>query len=159
MVIITGQGPLYHLELTLSKITALSNSLSEKILAASFLARIPCLPSNGLVGFTGTHSIPLTTCAKGYVFNKSGDFSSYPQHQATRLIKTAIAVKKLLDNSDVYNSFPPPLGTTTLTLTFISTNKKINSLTVKIRHKPIFYLKYNNLYNLTFGNKYYFLNK
>lgn len=105
MVIITGQGPLYHPELTLSELTAFSNSLSEKILAASFLARIPYLPSNGLVGFTGTHSVPLTTCAKGYVFNKSGDFSSYPQHQATRLIETAIAVKKLLDNSDVYNSF------------------------------------------------------
>ena len=104
-VIITGQGPLYHPNLTLSELTALSDSLSEKILAASFLARIPYLPSNGLVGYSGSHSIPLGTCAKGYVFNKFGDFSSYTQHQATRLIETAIAVKKLLDDSLVYSGF------------------------------------------------------
>ena len=104
-VIITGQGPLYHPNLTLSELTALSDSLSEKILAASFLARIPYLPSNGLVGYSGSHSIPLGTCAKGYVFNKLGDFSSYTQHQATRLIETAIAVKKLLDDSLVYSGF------------------------------------------------------
>ena len=104
-VIITGQGPLYHPALTLSELTALSDSLSEKILAASFLARIPYLPNNVLVGCNGSHSIPLATCAKGYVFNKSGDFSSYSQHQATRLIETAIAVMKRLDDSDVYSSF------------------------------------------------------
>ena len=104
-VIITGQGPLYHPNLPLSELTALSDSLSEKLLAASFLARIPYLPSNGLVGYTGSHSIPLSTCAKGYVFNKSGDFSSYTQHQATRLIETAIAVKKLLEDSLVYSGF------------------------------------------------------
>ena len=104
-VIITGQGPLYHSNLPLSELTALSDSLSEKILAASFLTRIPYLPSNGLVGYTGSHSIPLGTCAKGYVFNKFGDFSSYTQHQATRLIETAISVKKLLDDSLVYSGF------------------------------------------------------
>lgn len=104
-IIITGQMTLYSPNLSLQTLTELSDKLSEKLLAACFLTRIPYMPALGLVGFSGNYCIPLTTRPKGPVFSNTGNLSSYSIHQSMRLIHSTVEATQLLKDSSVYNAF------------------------------------------------------
>jgi len=81
MVIVIGQGPLYHPDLLLTELSVIENKINWILSKAAVAIHLPLALPTQLVGISGHQSYPVYTVPREAVFTETGDFSAFTRHQ------------------------------------------------------------------------------
>ena len=105
LLIVVGQGPLYHPDLQLTDLSTIENKINWLLSKAAIALHIPLALPTMLVGISGNQSLPLQTWPREAVFDYTGSFTAYTRNQIYEFIFNLFDIFQVFAETVLYPQY------------------------------------------------------